>query len=696
MTLPRSTGQDNAIATALSEARAFLNAGQPQSARMACQRVLALAPGEPHALHMLGLMAYGAGDRGQALVCLRKACQSPDAPALVFSNLTEMLRQQGLLAEAERAGRAAVGRDPALAGAWNNLGIVLQEMGKLAESRACLEKVVTIEPRNAEAHNNLGNTLRRMDELALAQRHWQQALAIRPGYAEPFSNLANLFNEQGQYEQALQCGRRAIELNPQLLDAYVNLAATENALSRHEAALGWLERLLAIAPGHATALAARALTLKELERLDEALADAERAVQARPESAETANALGSVLLALGRFEEAIASFDRALAVPGTLRERVLLSRAMAFQENGQSDVALRLLDELVAEFPASVAGWHTRADLVKFKADDPAIARMEELVGPQGVQSQTDRMSMHFALGKAYLDSGDSDRAFRHLDRGNRMKRAIISFDPDATSRWMARLAAAFPADVFAKFRGAGAASAMPIFVLGMPRSGTTLIEQILSSHSQIHGAGELKALSQLVEQVGGMPAAMAGMTAERLAAMGDGYLARVGPLAAGKAYVVDKMPANFLHAGLIHLMLPNARIIHARRDPVDTCLSCYSKLFGGEQAFTYDQAELGRFHRDYQALMAHWRAVLPPTHFIEVDYEDVIDDVEREGRRMLAFLGLPWEQACVDFYLTKRPVRTSSVNQVRQPVYKTSAGRWRPHAANLKPLLDALGVDGG
>ena len=153
-------------------------------------------------------------------------------------------------------------------------------------------------------------------------------------------------------------------------------------------------------------------------------------------------------------------------------------------------------------------------------------------------------------------------------------------------------------------------------------------------------------------------------------------------------------MPANFLHAGLIHLILPNARIIHARRDPVDTCLSCYSKLFGGEQAFSYDQAELGRFYRDYQALMAHWRNVLPASHFIEVDYENVVEDIEREARRMLEFLGLDWEPACLDFHQTKRPVRTSSVNQVRQPVYKTSAGRWRKHAEHLGPLLAALGID--
>lgn len=605
-----------------------------------------------------------------------------------------MLRQGGLLVEAEQMGRQAVIRDPRMTSAWNNLGIVLQEMGKLDESLACLKKVVALEPRDPQAHNNLGNTLRRMGDLAGARHHWEQALALRPNYAETYANLANLFNEQGEYDNALHCGRRAIEHNPHLADAYINLAATENARHQHEAALDWLHRLLTFAPDHAQGRASRALTLKELERLDEALIDAQHAVGLNPNNAEAQYAHGSILLLHGRFDEAIAAFDRALTLPSALRERVLLARAMAYQEAGNSAEALRLLEELVAEFPLSVPAWYARADIVKFKAGDPTIARMEELLGPQGVQSKSDRMSIHFTLGKAYLDTGESDQAFRHLDEGNRMKRAITNFNPPATKRWMESLAAAFPAEVFTKFAGAGAASAMPIFVLGMPRSGTTLIEQILSSHSQIHGAGELKAISQIVDLAGGMPDAMRSMTAGRLTAMGEDYLARVAPLADGKAHVVDKMPANFLHAGLIHLMLPNARIIHSRRDPVDTCLSCYSKLFSGDQAFTYDQAELGRFYRDYQTLMEHWRSVLPETHFIEVDYENVIEDLEREARRMLEFLGLKWEPACLDFHQTKRQVRTSSVNQVRQPVYKTSAGRWRPHAANLKLMLEALGID--
>ena len=688
-----SPQQIQAIQDGLGRAQALINAGQSQPAEVICRRILADFPDEPNTLHMLGLMSYNAGDPDKAISYLRQACQSPMASALYFSNLTEMLRQRGRLAEAEQYGRKAVQIDPKMIGAWNNLGIVLQESGQLEESRECLEKVVHLDRDNAEAHNNLANTFKRLGNIAKAEKHWKRALALRPYYAETYSNLANLFNEQGQYEKALESGQRAIDLNPLLFDAYINLAAAESSRWRYKEALSWLDLLIAISPENAMAHSTRAVTLKELDRLDEALADAELAMSILPENAEVQCAYGTIQLHLGEFNKAITHFDKALTYPSAIRERILLGRATAFVENGESEDALKQFDSILVEFPTSVGALYSRADLVKFKADDPALRKMQDLIRPNAIQSDNDRMSLHFALGKAFLDMGQSDNAFRHLNDGNRMKRALIQYDANATSQWLASLSQAMTADILKKFKGQGDPSKMPIFVIGMPRSGTTLIEQILSSHPDIHGAGELKFLSRIIEENGGMPGGIKDVLPEKLRAMAGGYIAKVAPLSHGKLYVVDKMPANFMHAGLIHMMLPNAKIIHSRRDPVDTCLSCYSKLFGGEQSFTYNQAELGQFHRDYQKLMAHWRAVLPSSNFLEVDYEQVVEDIETQARRMLDFIGVPWNSDCLAFYETKRPVRTASVNQVRKPVYKSSAGRWRVHEKNLKPLLSALQI---
>jgi len=652
--------------------------------------VLAASPGHADALHLLGLMAHQAGNIELAIAQLRHACRAPGAPAVYHSNLAEMCRQAGLLEEGEAAGRRAVRLDPVNADAWNNLGILLQESGKFAESKHCLERVLTLQPHNAQAHNNLGNTSKRLGLFADAERHWRRALKLRADYAEPHSNLANMFTDQGKYEQAAGHARRAIELNPRLADAYVNLAGVEMARNRYKEALQWLDLLLGFAPGHAVGLAARAQALKKLDQLEEALDAATRAIKAAPQNAEAHNAHGVVLQALGRMQDALAAYDRAAALPGTVAEQALINRALLFMEQGETAAARAAFDGVLEMFPASASACFNSADLRKFGPGDAQVARMQEMLAV--TTSSHDALLLHFALGKAFLDIGDSDAAFLHLNAANRQKRGTIDYDSAATSDWMRRIAQVFSADFIAARAGQGAASTMPVFVLGMPRSGTTLIEQILCSHPAIHGAGELSLVSKLVEALSPFPESAGSLGARRLHELGGAYLAETGRLAGGRLRVVDKMPANFLHAGLLHLVLPGAKIIHCKRDAVDTCLSCYSKLFTAEQSFCYDQMELGQFHRDYQTLTAHWRAVLPASAFLEVDYEAVIADLEGEARRMLEFLNLLWDDSVTRFHETKRPVRTASVNQVRRPLYATSKGRWRAHEKNLGPLLGALG----
>jgi hypothetical protein len=270
----------------------------------------------------------------------------------------------------------------------------------------------------------------------------------------------------------------------------------------------------------------------------------------------------------------------------------------------------------------------------------------------------------------------------------------VAPYSADATERSFAAVAAAFTPELLESRAGLGARSPAPIFVVGMPRSGTTLIEQILAAHPAVHGAGELRYMRRIIERISDFPQGVATLDADTLKRLGEDYLSRLEALAGGKPRVVDKAPGNFVCAGLIRLILPDAKIIHARRDPVDTCLSCYTKLFADALNFTYDMTELGRYCRDYLKLMDYWRAVLPASHFLEVDYEAVVDDIEAEARRMLEFLELPWDPACLEFYRVERPVRTASVNQVRQPIYRSSSGRWRKHADALQPLLKTLEIE--
>jgi len=682
------------IGEALQRAHAHWNAGQAHEAEQYCQRVLAAFPGQSDALHLLGLMAHAYGNLDLAIAHLRQACMAPRAPAVYSSNLAEMCRQKGLLAEAEEAGRRAVAMDPKQAQAWNNLGIVLQEVGKFDESRACLERVVELMPEWPEAWNNLANTCRRQGRFDLAEPHYRRALQLNPEYAEAYSNLAFLLSSQGKFDEAAELAGRAIDLNPRLVDAYLNLAEVEMSRRRYEAVLRSLDMLRAFAPDHPAALIASAKALRQLERIEEALSFARRAVAYAPQNAEAHQTLATVLQALGQTEEALAAFAQAAELPGTVAEEALSGRATLLMEAGRKEEALAAFEHVLQVFPDSAMALAGRADIRTFKPGDADFATLEAYLAEGERHSLTDRISVHFALGKAYMDIKDSERAFLHLDEGNRLKRSTFAYDSAEASQWFARTAKSFPAELFAQKQGYGAASDMPIFVLGMPRSGTTLIEQIVSSHPLVTGAGELSALRHVVDASGIFPDRVNQLTPEIATQLGDAYLKRIAPLVHGRPHLVDKMPGNFLYAGLIPLILPRARIIHSRRDAVDTCLSCYTKLFGGDQPFTYNQSELGTFYRDYEKLMAHWRSVLPPDRFIEVDYEAVVDDLEGEARRLVAFLGLPWDDACLGFHKNQRVVRTASVNQVRQPIYRTSKGRWHAHAEQLKPLLAALNIE--
>lgn len=686
--------QGMTIEQAMAEAHARWNAGQAEHAEMLCQQVLAAWLGHPDALHLLGLMAYAFGNIDAAIDFLRRACQATRPPAAYFANLAEMCRQRGRLDEGEAAGRRAVALEPSFVAGWNNLGIVLQEQGKLDESLACLQRVASMTPNDALARNNLGNTLKRLGRLSEARAQYEAALGLNPDYAEAHSNLTNLLNDLGEHDAALASARRAMEANPRLHDAYINAIGVETGRRRYADGLRWAESLLSFEPMHPGGLTAKATVLRHLDRLDESLAAARLAASVAPNDSEAHNSLGETLQAFGHTADALASYDKAIASVGLGVEKAALNKAVLHMEQGDKAAAVEAAQAALTRYPKAAFGWLTLSDMKKFKPGDPDLEKMEALMKPGGVEGRADRMAMHFALAKAWMDAGDPARAFAWLDEGNRMHRETIAYDGIATAAWLKQVTAAYTPELYARIKDAGSPSRQPVFVLGMPRSGTTLVEQILASHPQVHGAGELSLMSRLTDPYGGVGDIPKALTPELARQLGDAYVAETAKLAPGARHVVDKMPANFMMVGLIPLILPHARIIHVKRDPVDNCLSCYSKYFAKEQQFTYDQAELGRFYRAYEAMMADWRANTPGLNTIDVQYEDVVDDLEGQARRMIAFLGLEWDDACLSFDKTRRPVRTASVNQVREPIFRTSVGRWKPFAGQLKPLLAALGVE--
>jgi tetratricopeptide (TPR) repeat protein len=568
----------------------------------------------------------------------------------------------GALAEAERRYRQILATDPGHAGNLHLLGVVAAQSGRFAEAEALIGAALSVNPANADALGDLGNVLRSLGRGEDAVRSYRAALVLRPDNPQAAFNFGLMLASLDRTDEAADAFRRTLELSPGHYLAHNSLAVALRTLGRPAEAETVLRRAIALQPGQADAHLNLGIVLHDLGRPDAAFAAFEAARQLSPGRAEPSNNLALALRELGR-TEALAATDAALAAD-----------------------------------PGSATAWYIRSDLKRFESGDPDIAAMEGLLASASQRNlPADAVvQLEFALGKAWRDAGDVDRAFGHYAAGNRRKRATFTYDAAADAARIAAYAAATPAEVLARLAGAGVPDERPVFVVGMPRSGTTLVEQILASHSEIASVGETPALGEVVRAAVRADHALISaadyerlLSPEPLRAVANDYLHRLPQGPARR--VVDKTPANFQFAGVIAPALPGARIIHCRRDAADTCLSCYTTLFTGRQDFAYDLAELGGYYRAYAAAMAHWREVLPADRLLEIDYEALVDDLEGQARRMIAFSGLEWEPACLDFHRPGRRVQTASASQVRRPAYRSSIRAAAPFEAHLAPLLAAL-----
>ena len=460
-----------------------------------------------------------------------------------------------------------------------------------------------------------------------------------------------------------------------------NLGAQLSADGQHHQALIPLTQANQLLPDNPTIIANLSASLNALERYSESLALCTHALTLGPVPAAIHNNLANALRGVGRQAESLPHYRSALdELPQNCQ--VLMNMGNAAMELGLIDQAEDAYRQAIDLEPHN--GYHHRnlAFVHRYQDGDAHLRMMEQMLATLGQTQDQHAMELHFAVGKAYDDLGRYADAFHHFDRGNRLKRATIDYSDHSTETLFSGIAKSMPATFFDAFKNQGEPSAAPIFIVGMPRSGTTLVEQVLSCIPEVAALGERTDFQRLVKEMGPFPHL-------QLADLGRAYMAGVNVPTTHRP--IDKMPSNFIHAGLIHLALPNARIIHVRRNPVDTCLSCYSLLFTGEQLFSYDLTELGRYYRHYQRLMDHWRQVLPATAFLEVEYETLVADFAAQSRRIVDFCQLPWTEDCLSFYRSNRPITTSSAMQVRQPVYQSSVGRSTHYAPYLGPLLKAL-----
>jgi tetratricopeptide (TPR) repeat protein len=637
--------------------------GKLDQAEAICRAILVEQPRCFDALHLLAVLHYQRGHDIEALPCLEAALEvRPDNLAILL-----------------------------------DLGIIHRRLRHFAEALASCDRVLAVEPDHVGALNNRANVLMELRRPAEALESYDKVLALRPELPEALNNRGNALSQLHRLDEAVASYDQAISLRPDFAEYLKNHGNALLKLERPIKALASFDRALALKPEDASIYNGRGTALKELGRLDEALKCYDKALALRPDDARFHNNRGTVLKDLKRLAEALTSHDKAITFDPE-DALAYYNKAVVLNDLGRLDAAKEVIETAIKLAPRVPRFYNHLAECMRFTQDDPNLPVMEELARDMSSLAIDERIQLHFALGKALADIGDHDRAIRHWLEGNALKRRQMTYDNAADIDLIARTRVAFNASSMRCNAGCGDPSDVPIFILGMPRSGTTLIEQILASHPQVFGAGETSELAVAVTRISGSsvglysPEYLSRLSGPQLRRFGENLLDRILAPAPSAGRITDKTPENFRFVGLIHMALPNARIIHTRRNPLDTCLSCFSKLFSGKALpYTYDLADLGRFYRAYETIMAHWREVLPPHVMLEVQYEELVADLEAQTRRILVHCGLDWDPRCLEFYKTERPVHTSSRTQVRQPIYKSSVERWRAYEPFLGPLVAEL-----
>ncbi len=602
--------------------------------------------------------------------------------------LGHALTKQARYAEAEQTIRLVISLKPDFPHLHEDLGSVFALQQRFEEAVPCFEEAIRLEPQLPLAHKKLGEAL-------AALGRGREADAAFEEYFEQDSDkgkvaLALDHLRAGRKEEAIETLRDALRENVDNVDAMRALAQVywrdEKHLSDAEALL---RRATTLAPGYTAAWMMLGALLYEANRHPESIDCYGTATRLEPTNAPAWSGLGNAYAHAGEVQKSAEAYERSLALnadaPG-----VQMSYGHVLKTLGDQAAALRAYRAAIAASPDFGEVYWSMANLKVFRFEDAEVAAMEEQVKRGDLADSAD-IHFRFALGKACEDMGDYEKAWHYYDTGNQRQRKLVFYDPVALEARHEEIIEVFSREFLDQHAGHGDESAAPIFIVGLPRSGSTLIEQILASHSQVEGTAELPTLGQVASSIGRYrsdrkqyPETVRDLRSKDFRAYGRQYIDKTRAFrTTDKSYFTDKLPNNFSHVGFVHLILPNAKIINARRHPYDTCLGGYKQLFGKGQDFTYDMMELAAYYRQYHETMRHWHRVLPGK-VLDVHYEETVTDLETQVHRILEHCGLPFEEACVRFHETRRAIKTASSEQVRQPLYTSALGTWRRYEKYL------------
>ena len=616
-------------------------------------------PGDPTLPNILGAANARMGQTETALACYDRALAIKPDFAEVHNNRGNVLSRLGQHDEAIASFRSALQIKPEYAEAHNNLGVVLYDAGRVDEAAASYRKALKVRPAYAEAQNNLGNALADLGQSEAALASFNTALQLDPRNSQAYNNMGDTLRSLGRFSEAIRCFEKVIQFRPDYAEAYNGLGATLNDQGLHKQAVENLRKAIQLKPGLAVTHCNLGNALSDLGLHDEAMDNYRAALMVKPDFAEVHSNLGNSLCEFGRYEEAIASYTSAL--------------------------------ELKPDFAEA----HNNLSKLKtYTQGDPQISEILQRLSDADL-TESGRMHLSFALGKVYEDLGDVDQSFSYLQQGNRLRKIALGYDINWDRELFEQIKLLFNADnsqAVAMTKSGSPVTRQPIFIVGMPRSGTTLTEQILASHSQVWGGGELEALGRILTPMMQRAITTPGerIPSEMLANCRDAYLTDLQSLRATSPYITDKMPQNFRWIGFLLTTMPGVKIINVQREPAASCWSMFKMQFKGH-GYSNDLLDLAEYYKLYLDLMDFWRKEFP-NRIYDLDYEALTRNQESETRKLLEYCDLDWEEQCLEFYKTKRAVRTPSGRQVRKKMYTGSSDVWRKYEAHLGPLLKSLG----
>lgn len=699
-TMQAPQSQKITIEQAMKIAEHHQQKGNLQQAEQVIRDILQAAPNFAPAIHLLGVVAYNAGKEDIAIDLIKQAISINDKMPLFHANIAEMYRRADRFDEAVEAGEKAINLDPEMLFAQSNLGIAYFDLKEYDKAEQHQKIALALNPNFAPSLNNMGSILRNKNfDYKGAAEYFRKALAVDPTHIDSQNNLGEVLTRLEDPDSALTVLNKLLKQDPRNESAWCNRGTAFLALGNGEEAKNSYIQAISINNESIAAYAGLIMVALEFKQNELGEECAEKLLAIAPEEADAHGLYAALLFSQGKTDEAEIKFQDALAIdPDHVGSKTGMGNIL--MERGDLKGAEEMFTSCVGkEENAISSAIYSLIQVKKIKEGMPEIEVMEkEAEKLNGKLIDSKAISLGFALGKMYDDLGQYDKGFPYYIDACKLKRKSFDYSTKNKEEHTQAIKDTFTKEYLQKNAGHGNPTQTPIFVLGMPRSGTTLTEQIIASHPNVFGAGELKHLINMAKEYApddegeSFGKKFKSIAPEEFEKIGTSYLKNLMEHSPDSNYITDKMPGNFHYIGIIKLALPNAKIIHIKRHPLDNCISCFTRLFATGQAFSYDLEEAGHYYRIYDGLMDHWRNVLDEGDMHEVQYEALVDNTEEEARKLIDYCGLEWDESCLEFYKNKRSIRTASVTQVRQPIYKSSKQRWKNYDQFIDPLKRGLG----